>query len=328
MKKLLLVAPLALLLIAGMAPAGDFNGDGTDDVAVFRPSTGMWAVRGLPRVYLGTWNDEPVPGDYNGDGTDEVGVYRATTGMWAFNNGVPRVYYGSAGDLPIGGKSGSDGDWYRSGQNLCALAAGNIGIGTGSPDTKIDVTVGSGEVALIKIEQPGTKNWTGLRLDRDGNEKWFIGMDSVDDGFLLRRGASTDDFFISITGNIGLGTVNPAYKLDVNGDINTNGDVRKSGVAYNNPDYVFEPDYQFLSLGELKEFITGNKHLPGMPSTKEVREDGVKIFEQNRVMLEKLEEAYLYILQQNEAISRLEKKIEAIERSVRKSEEPPPTTID
>ncbi len=52
-----------------------------------------------------------------------------------------------------------------------------------------------------------------------------------------------------------------------------------------------------------------------MPSTAEVRRDGVKIFEQNRLVLEKLEEAYLYILRQEETISRLEERLAALERS-------------
>ena len=71
------------LSVAATAPGGDFNGDGTDDIAVFRPSSGLWAIRGVSRIYWGTWNDEPVPGDYNGDGVDEVGIYRASAGVWS-----------------------------------------------------------------------------------------------------------------------------------------------------------------------------------------------------------------------------------------------------
>jgi hypothetical protein len=43
-----------------------------------------------------------------------------------------------------------------------------------------------------------------------------------------------------------------------------------------------------------------------MPSTEEVRVDGVKLFEHNRLMLEKLEEAYLYILALEDRIAQLE----------------------
>jgi len=109
-----------------------------------------------------------------------------------------------------------------------------------------------------------------------------------------------------VEGNVGIGTVNPAYKLDVVGDINTNGDVRKNGSVYINPDYVFAPGYELLPLQELKKFIANNKHLPDMPSTQQIKEEGVKIFEQNRLILEKLEEAYLYIIELQERIEKLE----------------------
>ena len=55
-----------------------------------------------------------------------------------------------------------------------------------------------------------------------------------------------------------------------------------------------------------------------MPSTEEVQKDGVKIFEQNRLMLEKLEEAYLYIIQQDEEISRLEKELKSENSALKK----------
>jgi hypothetical protein len=117
--------------------------------------------------------------------------------------------------------------------------------------------------------------------------------------------------------NVGIGTTSPAYKLDVDGDINTTGEIRQGGFAYNFPDYVFEPDYELMPLTQLGDFVATEKHLPGMPSAEEVKRDGVKLFEQNRLLVEKLEEAYLYILELQERISRLEDRVE-VELSTRR----------
>lgn len=105
MKKFLVFLPLALLLIAGLAPAADFDGDSRDDVAIFRPSSGLWAVRGVTRVYFGGSGDEARPGDYNGDGISDIAIYRGTSGLWAVRD-VTRVYFGQSSDTSIQGGGG------------------------------------------------------------------------------------------------------------------------------------------------------------------------------------------------------------------------------
>ena len=60
----------------------------------------------------------------------------------------------------------------------------------------------------------------------------------------------------------------------------------------------------------ITNFVGTKKHLPNMPSTEDVKKEGVKLFEQNRLLHEKLEEAYLYIFQLEERMSKLEKKAE------------------
>jgi len=60
----------------------DFDGDGVKDIAVFRPGSGLWAIQNITRVYFGSSTDESIPGDYNGDGTDDIAVLRRWIGNW------------------------------------------------------------------------------------------------------------------------------------------------------------------------------------------------------------------------------------------------------
>lgn len=75
------------------------------------------------------------------------------------------------------------------------------------------------------------------------------------------------------------------------------------------PDYVFEKDYSLMDLKELEVFLNDNKHLPGIPSAKEVEQNnGVELGEMNKQLLKKVEELTLYIIDQNKRIEALETK--------------------
>ncbi len=90
------------------SPAADFDGDGTGEIAVFRESSGLWAVRGLSRVYFGGTGDLPKPGDYGGEGYDIPVIFRPATGLWAAR-GITRIYFGTSGDKPKPGDYNGDG---------------------------------------------------------------------------------------------------------------------------------------------------------------------------------------------------------------------------
>ena len=70
----------------------DYDGDGTDDIAIYQPSSGFWLIlydveTGAQHLQqFGTFQTRPVPGDYDGDGTDDIVVYHRQTGLWSFLN--------------------------------------------------------------------------------------------------------------------------------------------------------------------------------------------------------------------------------------------------
>lgn len=80
----------------------DYDGDGSGDIAIFRPASGLWAVKGVTRAYFGGSSDQPVPADYNGDGSSEIAIFRESSGLWAVK-GVTRAYFGGTGDVPVPG---------------------------------------------------------------------------------------------------------------------------------------------------------------------------------------------------------------------------------
>lgn len=97
--------------------------------------------------------------------------------------------------------------------------------------------------------------------------------------------------------------------LSRNFSVQANGHVyaRKYTTTLNNiPDYVFDSGYYLMPLSELRNFIQKNSHLPNIPSAKEFEKTGVDLGELNRLLLEKVEELTLYILQLEERINTIE----------------------
>lgn len=97
-------------------------------------------------------------------------------------------------------------------------------------------------------------------------------------------------------GNVGIGTATPDSKLSVNGNIRAKEIKVENG---NWPDYVFAKSYQLPTLEETEQHINDKNHLPGIPSAKDVEQNGVDLGEMNALLLKKIEELTLYLIREN-----------------------------
>lgn len=117
----------------------------------------------------------------------------------------------------------------------------------------------------------------------------------------------------SITGDITIGTTALQKQLNVNGNIKA----RKVKVTLTDwPDYVFGRDYELMPLPQLGEYIEANKHLPGVPSAETVEQEGLELGENQAVLLKKIEELTLYILEQHKKQEAMEQKLAEMEKKL------------
>jgi uncharacterized protein YjbI with pentapeptide repeats len=110
-------------------------------------------------------------------------------------------------------------------------------------------------------------------------------------------------------GNIGVGVANPQAKLDVNGDIRAT-EIRVEANG-NTADFVFDENYVLKDLKEVEKFILENKHLPDIPSAKEMEASGVNLAEMNKLLLQKIEELTLYVISLQKEKDSLRAELEA-----------------
>lgn len=157
-------------------------------------------------------------------------------------------------------------------------------------------------VSLDKTEWAGANIYDGTLPDGGGA--------TVVSSKIGRVNFGEGDFMLTYSGKIGVGTNSPKSKLDVAGTI-TAAEIK---VQAQTADFVFEDDYQLKDLSEVEEFISTNKHLPDVPSAKQMEEDGVGLAEMNKLLLQKVEELTLYVIQQQKEISQLKAKEEKIEQ--------------
>ena len=107
-------------------------------------------------------------------------------------------------------------------------------------------------------------------------------------------GTNTNQAPLYVAGKVGIGTNSPDEKLTVNGTVHAK-EVRVD-LSVPGPDYVFEPDYELRSLEEIAQFIQNEKHLPEVPSAKEMESNGVELGDMNMLLLKKIEELTLHLI--------------------------------
>lgn len=81
-------------------------------------------------------------------------------------------------------------------------------------------------------------------------------------------------------------------------------------------DHVFDEDYPLMPLDELEQFVKENHHLPHVPDEKEVEKEGIDVVKTDALLLEKIEELSLYVIELNKELNALKKKNEALEEKL------------
>jgi len=228
--------------------------------------------------------------------------------------GVGALYSNTTGTQNIA--LGSNSLYNNNGSNNIALGANALGNNTSGSNN-----VGMGYQAGVYIGSSGySVNSTGFNSIFIGNNTRALGNNQGNQIVIgynaIGNGANTvtlgNDAIerTILKGKIGIGTPIPDALLTVNGTVHA----KKMIIDIDSPlsDFVFAPEYNLISLPELKLFVKENRHLPDIPSAAEVQEKGIDIGEFQNLLLQKVEELTLYIIQQQEEINRLNAEIKSL----------------
>jgi hypothetical protein len=173
---------------------------------------------------------------------------------------------------------------------------GNVGIGTITSESKLTIVGIAGE--------PGGSGTTAnsiVQVKSNLGTEINFGLNTVSGSYGGYMQVSDNNLAVPYGlylqpngGNVGIGTISPSEKLSVNGNISAKKlIVTQTGWS----DYVFDKDYKLRSLSSLESFIKQNKHLPEVPSAKEVEEKGINVGDNQALLLKKIEELTLYVIE-------------------------------
>jgi len=249
---------------------------------------------------------------------------RFGTGNYSYNesaefriaHGGP-YYWGSRLDLYVNGANNQSN--VPDQHAMTWQYNGNVGIGTTEPSATLDILgtakfggqnanldISGNPAAYQNLASTG-KMLIGWNRTQGHGETDFIANEGAGSqggfAFYSYNNASQEKQLLRVLGNgdVGIGTSMPREKLSVNGNIRA----REVKVeATNWPDYVFDEGYNIGTLKGLESYIKANKHLPDMPTSKEIEANGLALGEMVRLQQEKIEELTLHLIEKDKAIEK------------------------
>lgn len=222
-------------------------------------------------------------------------------------------------------------------------STGNVGIGTSTPDAPLvvngnarvltnlvigaDLAIpsfytlwlqGGGVLFSDPTQTTDQKLWAVLN---QGSRYRIMTVNDADnaiqDAFDINRSGLNVTTAVFPVGNVLIGQttqVNPAYRLDVNGN------VRATKVVVNTTgaDFVFDSAYQLPALSATEKYILTNHHLPDIASATQMQQKGVDLGDNQTKLLQKIEELTLYLIEQQKQIASLQSQLTELKASSKK----------
>lgn len=178
-------------------------------------------------------------------------------------------------------------------------------------------TLGAGKRILFQGAISGSDELSIYRFNRANNIsdlRFNIGDDygSGDDRFVIGTTNWKDSKYyvhmvVGADGKVGIGEENLGEeRLAVNGSIRAK-EIRVDNGTW--ADFVFDDQYKLTSLYDLEKYIKANRHLPEIPSNAEVKQNGFVLGEMNKLLLQKIEELTLHMINQQKQIDALQKRV-------------------
>ncbi len=249
-------------------------------------------------------------------------------------------YNGTAVLGASGGISYFGSEYLNNG--IAISPAGNVGVATSTPRATFDnakfVSAGGLATVMARLQEgdyAGEGTFLGVRGFETQNQAFqnksfalehnFYGVTNSAINF-YRGGSVTGGYLTFSTyhniermridrdGNVGIGLANPSERLTVNGKVKAR-EIRVD--ASNMPDYVFEQKYWNMPLPKLEKYLQINKHLPGIPSAQEFQQNGLELGEMSKLLLKKIEELTLHVIEQDKQIRLQGKEINRLKKNKR-----------
>jgi hypothetical protein len=299
-------------------------------------TTGLWShgsgIFGAPAGGItGTWSNHPftvmtnkLPRmTFSNSGYVGIGTTSPSTKLQVVGSGGSNVDAMVNGRIQTGDGGGVGGIWLNSVQSLFIGQfnttnigffnngqwpmvidnSGRVGIGTTTPLYPLHV---KSDDQQLTLQTTGAVNNRSLILfqDASGVTRGSFGYHGADGSVRIGDGGGYRITMLQ-GGKVGIGTTTPDEKLTVNGVAHATR--VKVDLTVPGPDYVFEKSYTLPTLKEVQSYIDENKHLPEVPSAIEMESKGIDVGEMNMLLLKKVEELTLYVLDQNKKMAEMAK---------------------